>query len=309
MSNPRFLGHLKTRHYQLLVALDDCRNVGKVAALSNVSQPAVSKILAELEAGFGVKLFERLPKGLHPTIYGQCLIRHARNALATLSHVTDELHGLLSGDRERISVGTSPHATIGVVPESLALLKQKFPGTTVVVREGATEAHLTDLWLGKIDIFIGRIPLDCPAELSVKVLSSEPMLLVVGTRHPLARRKRIQWMHLQGYPWVLPPIGTPLREPLDRALQEHGLPMPRDRIETLSVHTIQAYLNRTDALAILAPQVSHYFEKLGLIKVLKLQLPHVARSSGMVWYQKRASATLRAFMECVEASYSKLAVA
>lgn len=307
LQNPRFLANLKTKHYQLLVALDEFRNVGKVAALSHVSQPAISKMIAELETGFGIKLFDRTPRGVQPTIYGECLIRHAHNALATLSHVTDELHGLLSGDQERLSVGTNPHATISVVPKSLALFKQTFPNTTIVVREGATESHLTDLWLGKLDIFIGRIPHNCPTELSVKEFSAEPMNLVVGARHPLAKRKRVQWGHLSGYPWVLPPIGTPLREPLDRALQQHGLPMPINRIETLSVHTIQDYLESTEALAVLAPQVSHYFENLGLVKVLNLHLPQVVRSSGMIWYKQRAiSPTLKTFMNCVEKSYSKL---
>ena len=60
---------LRPRHLQLLTALDDVRHVGRVAASLNVSQPAVSKTLAELEKGLGVKLFERTARGVHPTIY------------------------------------------------------------------------------------------------------------------------------------------------------------------------------------------------------------------------------------------------
>ena len=68
----------KPRHLRLLVALDDLRNLGQVAASINVSQPAVSKALGELERGLGLKLFERTARGVIPTAYGQCLIRHAR---------------------------------------------------------------------------------------------------------------------------------------------------------------------------------------------------------------------------------------
>lgn len=308
MNDSRFLASLKIRHYQLLIALDEMRNVGKVAAAWNISQPAVSKSIADIEAGLGVRIFERSSRGLHPTRYGTCLIRHARNMVATLAHVTEELHGILSGDEERLTVGTNAHAALGVIPHALVLMKQRFPTTTIIVREGATDAHLTDLWLGKLDIFVGRIPHAAPQGLEVRVMSEEPMKIVAGVRHPLAKRRRVPWARLRGYAWVLPPVGTPLREPLDRALQQHGLPLPDDRVESLSVHAIQAYLTATDALAILAPQVASYYERLGLLKILPLEIPQVARASGMIWYRDRAvTPALRAFMGCVEASYQRLA--
>ena len=95
---------LRPRHLQLLTALDDVRHVGRVAASLNVSQPAVSKTLAELEKGLGVKLFERTARGVHPTIYGASLIRHARSVLAELTLARDDLRGLMSGEIGRAHV-------------------------------------------------------------------------------------------------------------------------------------------------------------------------------------------------------------
>ena len=76
---------LKPRHLHLLVALDNIRNLGRVAEYMHVTQPAVSKSLAELERGVGLRLFERTARGVHPTIYGECLIRHARSMLTDLA--------------------------------------------------------------------------------------------------------------------------------------------------------------------------------------------------------------------------------
>ena len=114
-------------------------------------------------------------------------------------------------------------------------------------------------------------------------------------------RKRLRWSDLQAYPWVLPPVDTLLREPLERAFEHHGLPMPANRIETLSVQIIRAYLQLTEAIAFLAGDVSMHFKRLGLIAVLPLQLPNVLRPVGMTWHRQRPlSPSAKLLMHCLE---------
>ncbi|MDR3087412.1 MAG: LysR family transcriptional regulator, partial [Azoarcus sp.] len=88
--------NLKARHLRLLVAVDMYRNLTQVADVTHVTVPAVSKLLAEIEHGLGFKLFTRTVKGLIPTPYGDCLIRHARTILATLQRARDDLNALSS---------------------------------------------------------------------------------------------------------------------------------------------------------------------------------------------------------------------
>ncbi|MFX6118855.1 LysR family transcriptional regulator, partial [Acinetobacter baumannii] len=76
---------MKTRQLLLLIALDDTRNIHRAASELNMTQPAASKQLKDLEDMLGVSLFERLPRGMRPTIYGEAMIRHARMALTSLS--------------------------------------------------------------------------------------------------------------------------------------------------------------------------------------------------------------------------------
>src|SRR5687768_11259777 len=96
---------LRPRSLQLLVAIDELRQLGKVADFLNITQPAVSKAVAEMERGLGLKLFERTARGVHPTIYGECLIRHARVMLSDLGQARDELRGLVSGSSGTVRVG------------------------------------------------------------------------------------------------------------------------------------------------------------------------------------------------------------
>jgi DNA-binding transcriptional LysR family regulator len=294
----------KPRHLQLLVALDEIRHLGKVAASINVSQPAVSKALGELERGLGLKLFERTARGVVPTAYGECLIRHARVMLSELAQARDELRGLATGSSGSVRVGVLATAALELLPRALAVLKSRQPGISVLVREGTVETLLPELWLGNLDLIVGRLPDGRSAQgLGEKTLMEEGVSVVVGRHHPLVRRKRLHWSDLRSFPWVLPPVNTLLREPLERVFEIHGIAIPANRIETLSVHVIRAYLHYTNAIAALATDVSSYYEALGLLAVLPLELPRLVRPVGVVWSRHRPLApAAQTLIQCLEES-------
>src|ERR1700759_36003 len=88
---------LKTRQLLLLVAMEEEGNIHGAAQVLNMAQPAASKLLKDLEDMLEVKMFDRLPRGVRPTWYGETMIRHARMALATLSHAHEEIAALKAG--------------------------------------------------------------------------------------------------------------------------------------------------------------------------------------------------------------------
>lgn len=294
--------NLRPRHLHLLVALDDFRNVGKVAASLNVTQPAVSKTLAELEKGLGIKLFERSARGVHPTAYGECLIRHARTVLTDLTQARDELHGLMSGTSGSVRIGALSTAVHSFLPQSVTLLKARSPNTTVLVSEGSIEGLLPDLWSGKLDLVVGRLPNNRSMPgLEERILSEEAVTLVSRKHHPLASRKILRWTDLTNYPWVLPPAGTLLRGPVESAFERHGIAMPMNCVETLSVHLIFSYLQLSDAIAFAGKDVSRHYENLGLIAILPLELARLVRPVGIVWNRQRSPSPSAALMiECLE---------
>jgi DNA-binding transcriptional LysR family regulator len=301
--------NLKPRHLQLLVAMDDFRSLGRVADNVNVTQPAISKTLGELEKGLGFKLFERTSRGIQPTIYGECLIRHARTVLSNLNVARDELRELVSGSKGSTSIGALPAAMPALLPTSLALLKQRSPFTSVLVRESTMDFLLPELRQGSLDLLVGTLPQNRnTTDLSEKILSEDPVVLVSGTHHPLTQRKRLHWADLKDFPWVLPPLGSLKREPLEAALERHGVPMPQNRIETASVHMIRIYLQLTDSLAVLAGGVAKHYRSLGLLSILPLELPKMLRPVGMMWSRHRPmSPSTRLMMQCLEeATHSDL---
>jgi DNA-binding transcriptional LysR family regulator len=305
-----FRAQLKPRHLQLLVALDDMRNLGKVAVSLHVSQPAVSLALGELERGLGVRLFERTARGVNPTIFGECMIRQARSMLSGLAQTRDELRALMSGASGRCSVGAMPAMTPALVPKALALLKQNAPTTTVALHEGPMDVLLPALRRGGLDFIVGRLRSEALVDdgLAEKALFDGSSALVVRPDHPLARKRRIDWSTLAEFAWILPPVGSLPREPLELAFHQHGVGLPSNTVETLSTHVILAYLQSTDAVGLLSRIAAQHYSDLGLLAVLPLELPRVLRPIGITWRRGAAlSPAALQFMRAIEETSALLA--
>ncbi len=292
--------NLKARHLRLLVTIDTYRNLTQVADVTHVTVPAISKALSELERGLGLELFTRTTQGLKPTPYGECLIRHARVMLSNLHRARDELKALTSGTEGKINVGVLPASSLSLLPQALSMLKQRSPGTNVHVTEAPSASLLPDLWQGHLDLVVGRLP--PPSAISSfkeKELLEEPVRLMTGMHHPLACKENVQWSDLQAYPWILPPPGSILRDPLERALEAHGVPLSNNYIETLSTHVSRAYLQVSDAIAVLAGSVAT--EAPPPLHVLPLTLPKMLRPAGVLWNNSRPlSPGARLMINCLE---------
>src|SRR6476620_7631328 len=122
---------LKTRQLLLIVALAEEGNIHRAAQVLNMTQPAASKLLKDLEDVLEVSLFERLPRGMRPTWYGETMIRHARVALASLNQAHDELMGLKAGRFGQVAVGCITAPGLALLPPAVALVKREQPSLRV----------------------------------------------------------------------------------------------------------------------------------------------------------------------------------
>lgn len=298
--------NLKARHLRLLVAIDTYRNLTQVADVTHVTVPAVSKSLAELERGLGLTLFSRSAQGLIPTPYGECLIRHARDILTILHQARDELKALSSGTEGKVHIGMLPASASLLLPQALALLKKRSPGTNVMVIEGTTSSLLPELWQGRLDIVVGRLPApDTLGSFEEKELLEEPVMLMTGRHHPLARKKSLTWSDLRPYPWILPPPGSIMREPLERALEAHDVPLTNNYIETLSFHVARAQLQVSEFIAVMAGTLANDASQ--PLHTLPLSLPRLLRPAGVLWNRNRGlSPSAELVVVCLEEAAQRL---
>lgn len=270
MNIKTYLGRdIKLRHLRLLVAIDEAGQLSKAARLLHLTQPALSKALAEVERGLGEPLFERTAKGLVANVHGAALIRAGRNVLTELDRVGGEIRDL--GDRPArvLLVGAMPTASMSFLGRAIALMAQRDPGLTVRVTEGLTEHLLSQLVMGRLHLVAGaRLRESVPGGVKAHWLFDDPMCMIVSPQHPLARRQAPSWEVCAAQPWVLPSPGHPIRSAFDTAVHRAGFRAPATVLEGLDVGLILPLLRHTHAINLMPTRLAKQLQGDGLVHIL-----------------------------------------
>ena len=253
----RFIrSRLKTRHLVLLGELGEHRSILHAAIAAHMTQPAASKMLSELEQMLGTPLFERLPRGVSPTPYGEIMIRRARAALAEMNLAHQEVMALRSGLSGRVAVGTVLTPATGLLPAAVLRLKAIYPKLHVAIEVDASKSLLARLRSGQLEMMVGRI-LDPEAagELDFQPLNDEPHCIFARAGHPLLGRDDLALADLASAGWILPAQGSILRDRLNALFLSAGLDLPEHTIETTSLPMITHLLAQSDMLVALPREV------------------------------------------------------
>ena len=265
---------LKTRQLLLLTALQEEGNIHAAARLLNMSQPAASKLLKDLEDVLEVPLFERLPRGMRPTWYGETMIRHAREALASLNMAHDELLALKAGRYGQVGVGAITSPGLALLPQAIALVKRDQPSLRVVLEIETSPVLIRHLRQGHLDILVARLSVgDDMTNLRYQPLTTEPACAVARPGHPLIAATDLTLGDVMQAGWIVPPAGSVLRHRFDLMFQEAGLAPPFDVIETAALLFITRILQQSDMLCVMAAEVARYYAAHGIVAILPLEMP------------------------------------
>jgi len=274
---------LKTRQLLLLLAIEDEGNIHRAAQVLNMSQPAASKLLKELEDALGVPLFERLPRGMRATWYGEAMIRHARAALATLSQAHEEVEALKSGRFGQVSVGAITGPGLNLLPEAVAQVKRQHPSLRIQLAIETSDVLMERLAQGRLDVVVGRLfERHDKTGLRYEALVEEPVSAVARPGHSLLIPPRLALQDLAGAGWIVPPPGSVLRHRFDLMFQEGGLQAPANLIETTALLFLTKMLQQSDLLAVLATDVARYYAQHGMVALLPIALPCKMDAFGLV---------------------------
>lgn len=274
--NPNWFlkARLKTRQLLLLIALDEQRNIHRAADELNMTQPAASKQLKDLEDMLGVELFDRLPRGMRPTIYGETMIRHARMALTSLSLAHDDIVALKAGLSGQVDVGIIMTPSMSLMPRAISRVKQNAPLLRIGVQMETSNILLERLRRGSLDFMVGRILEEQPdADLQYEELAEEPVCAVARVGHPLASAHGLDLQAIAGAAWILPPPGSVLRHRCDMMFRGAGLPPPVNVVDTTALLLTTALLQHTDSLHVMPVEVARYYVSLNILSILPIELP------------------------------------
>ena len=236
-TTPDFLiRRLRMRHFQLLVLLGDQGSLRAAASSLNLTQPAASKMLAEVEKAFGTILFERRRHGVEPNIFGRAAIRHARVMMNEMTHTANELNAMRGGVSAIVRVGVP--SIIDVVPKATVELMRRIPDARVEIREGRARDLLKLLLEAELDCVFGTLPSEAlvtdPLEqLQSEIVYTDHICAIVAKTSPLFRQGAATWHDLAALRWVAPPRNTPVRRAFMEGFLNNGLTPPEPVVEAL----------------------------------------------------------------------------
>ena len=153
-----FAAYLTLRHMRVLVAVAEQGGVVKAAQSLHLAQPAISRSLHQLENALGMPLFDRSPRGMTLTIFGEVLVRRVRTVFCELRDAGEELTSLQDMSYGRLSIGCTPLLTVEAMPRVLSAMLAARPGLALSVLEGDSTTLLRELRLRNIDMALARLP-------------------------------------------------------------------------------------------------------------------------------------------------------
>lgn len=288
MDSSPFQNRIRLSQLRLLVLIAESGSVVSAAQRLNISQPAATKSLKQLEAAVGNALVQRGPTGSVLTPTGALVCRRARMILAELRHVEDELGLFHAGGAGQVVVGALPVAVAALLPRALQTLSRDYPGITVRIVEGTSDALFPRLKEGQLDVLVGRFwPGEEPALLNETLFDSR-FALVARAQHPLASRRRLVLADAMAVPWILPPPGAHSRSALEAMFLQANLKPPPHGVETSSYLIIRALLAATDMVCPLPIETPREDVAHGLLHLLPLTLDVRLPPVGIVRSAQRA---------------------
>ncbi len=214
--------HLTLRQLQIFLAIAETGSTTAAGARLPLSQSATSAALAELEAGLGVPLFDRLGKRLLLNETGRALLDPARALLDDAAQIEHRFGGARDGQLLPARVRLGASTTIGnyLMPERMAQCLVRWPAMEVSLRIGNTR-EIVEAVL-RLEVDAGVIEGPChESELEVLPWRDDPLLVLAGATHPLANGRQLSIAELRSQRWLLREVGSGTRESVEQALLPH----------------------------------------------------------------------------------------
>jgi DNA-binding transcriptional LysR family regulator len=293
---------IKFRNLHIALAVAQSGSMLKAAKALAISQPVVSKVIAELEQELGVRLFDRNRRGVEPTASGRALLNRGRAAFDELKQGVKEVEFLSDPTAGELRIGSSQPLAAGIGVAIIDRLSRQYP--RVAFHFVTTDALSTyqDLRERRVELGLTRMPGPDPeqADLTQEALLEEPLVVVAGTKNPWARRRKINLAELVNEPWTWPSPGSIVDLLVVAAFRASGLEAPRAAVYTNSFNMRTKLAANNRFLAVVHGSMLRFPTRDASIKLLPVELAKTTHGQiGIVTLKQRPLSPLaQLFIQC-----------
>jgi DNA-binding transcriptional LysR family regulator len=291
---------LKLRHMEILLAVVETGSMAKAGSRLAISQPAISRAIAEMEHTLGVPIFDRSPRGVEPTQYGRALLKRGIAAFDEIAQAVKDIDFLADPTIGELWIGTTPGLAEGIVLSVLERLSAQYPRVVMHLVPGGLHIQYEALRQRRIEFGFGGVtdPIT-DDDIVAETLYEEPLTVVAALNNPWSQRRRIRLAELVDEPWTWPTAGTIIDALVIEAFRSNGVEPPRATVyaDAYSLRLRLAAGGRF--LAIVPASIMKFPGKPGAIKVLPVELATTGRKIGIITLKNRTLSPLaQLFIKC-----------
>ena len=225
---------LKLSDLHLFITVAEMGSMGKAAERLGISQPSVSKAIADVEHTIGVRLLDRTVTGVVPTAYGRALLKRSMGAFDELRQGIKDMEFLADPTVGEVRIGCPEAIASGLLVKVLDQFSSQYPRVKVRVSSADNMSHaFLQVRDRQVDLLLGRVTkLFAEEDLEAEVLYDDRLFIVSGSNNRWTRRRKIELEELLEEPWLLPGEGFFLTE----AFQSRGFAVPKFGVTSYSVY-------------------------------------------------------------------------
>ncbi len=265
----------RVRDLYILTTVIKTGGMAKAARQLAMTQPSVSAAIANLEHMLGVRLLDRSPRGIEPTIYADAMLKRSSAVFDELKQSVRDVQSLADPATGELRIGCTESINATVLPRFIEAFAKRYPRVVVHVHD--VPPPLIDdpgLRERKFDLVVARRRPHSPndqtiADLNLENLFDDPLIIAAGIRSRWARRRKVDLAELIEEPWILPPSNSWNYACLAEACRAQGLDMPSIRLSSFSMHLANHFVADGSFLTAHPRSVARFFS----MKVLPVKLP------------------------------------
>jgi DNA-binding transcriptional LysR family regulator len=292
---------LRVRDLYILSTVVKAGGMAKAARQLAMSQPAVSEAIANLEHMLGVRLLDRSPRGIEPTVYAEAMLKRSTTVFDELRQSVIDVAFLADPATGELTIGCPETIAATALPRIMQRFAEKYPRVVLRVEDVPSPAIKSPgLRERKFDLIFSRLRMPLPKDfvvddLNVEYLFDDPLVVAAGAHTKWARRRRINLGELVDEPWILAPSETWNYECVAQAFRARGLAMPKVNFVTFSVHLGAYFLSQERFIS--AYPVS--WVRLNGLKALPVDIPIRPWPVAIATLKRRTlSPVAERFIEC-----------
>lgn len=284
------LARLRFRHLQMVAAVDSAGSLSKAAASLNLTQPALSKALKEVEGLLGFALFKRSTRGLQKTTQGAIVMRGATLMLKELRHLHAEAQaaGPAGSLAAVLRLGAPAFLAVSLLPAVVARLARVDPPVAVSLTEANVPRLFERLQDGDLDALVTVYNPEAMARTAGQGVRFEPFAeeayaVIAPVAHRLARARTVDWSVLVDEPWVLTRKPSMARVFIEDTFNRQGLEPPRPICENDSPVTCARMVAEGVGLSLTPMSTAREVERGGRIRRVRMKTPPPSATLGLVY--------------------------